>query len=173
MITVSKNITVTRNLVFHNYQELWWPFKGMKTEALSIDHVCWHVTRSAGGSTHILCFSKYTNSSHSVTVIFFYTEQNAWFNSDSKRLWEVLYCQMWLTTSCLKSRMLCHWLRRCLRASWRLLACWSSWIQRSLMWSLAAACITPWSSSSTTDLTTTQRSNQSLNVSYSCKWKHK
>lgn len=38
-----------------------------------------------------------------------------------------------LTTSCLKSSMLCHWLRRLLSASCRLWACWSSWMQRSLI----------------------------------------
>lgn len=76
---------------------------------------------------------------------------------DTERLWEVSYCQFTLTTSCLKSRMLCHWLRSFLSASCRLLACWSSWMHRSLIWSLAAACITHWSSTSRADLPATKK----------------
>lgn len=61
-----------------------------------------------------------------------------------------------LTTSCLKSRMLCHWLRRLRSASWRLRACLSIWIHLSLRYSLAAICITHCSSSPRTDLGTTR-----------------
>lgn len=63
--------------------------------------------------------------------------------------------QTLLTTSCLKSRMLCCWLWSFLSTSCRFLACWSSWIHLSLIWSLAAAFITHWSSTSRADLTAT------------------
>lgn len=65
---------------------------------------------------------------------------------------KVSYSQLTLTTCCLKSRMLCHWLWSFLSASCLLFACRSSCIHLSLIWSLAAACMTHWSSTSRADL---------------------